>query len=195
MLRSLCSSGVLIMLAANSLAAQRPNTREGFWISLGAGLGSAGTDCQSCPTDRTEGGAAYLRMGGTLSPILQLGGESDGWFYTSGSGVGRVDESLGFASFIATVYPSRTGAFFLKVGIGGMTYRRDDGIDELTATAPSGTLGAGYDIRLGRNFSLTPFINSLATSGVTFKLNGTTVPGGADIKINLVQLGLGVTWH
>ncbi len=48
---------------------------------------------------------------------------------------------------------------------------------------------------MGRNFSLTPFINSLATSAVSFKLNGVNVPSGEDIKINLVQIGLGVTWH
>lgn len=191
MLRTALSISLVTLLAAAPLAAQRPNTRDGFWISLGAGFGSAGADCQSCSTDRTGGGAAYLRLGGTLSPIFQLGGESNGWFHSGGG----VDESLGFGSFIANIYPSRTGAFFIKVGIGGMTYRADYGIDEVTATAPSGSLGAGYDIRVGRNVSLTPFINSLATSAVSFKLNGVTVPSGEDFKMNLVQLGLGVTWH
>jgi len=181
----------MMLLAAGPLAAQHPNIREGFWISLGAGFGSVGTDCQSCSTDRTNGSAAYLRLGGTLSPILQLGGESNGWFHSGGG----VDETLGFASFIANIYPSRTGAFFLKIGIGGMTYRADDGFSVLTATAPSASLGAGYDIRVGRNFSLTPFINALGTSPASFKLDGVTVPSGEDIKINLVQLGLGVTWH
>lgn len=191
MLRTALSISLVTLMAAGPLNAQRPNTRQGFWLSLGAGFGSVGTDCQSCSTDRTNGGAGYLRMGGTLSPILQLGGESNGWFHSAGG----VDESLGFASFIANVYPSRTGAFFLKVGIGGMSYRADDGFTVLTATAPSGSLGAGYDIRVGRNFSLTPYINALGTSPVTFKLDGVTVPAGEDIKINLLQVGLGVTWH
>ena len=46
-----------------------------------------------------------------------------------------------------------------------------------------GTVGAGYDIRLGDNFSLTPFGNLLF--------------GGFedDSIIIVVQLGLGVTWH
>ena len=68
-----------------------------------------------------------------------------------------------------------------------------DGLNPCAFTAPSGSLGAGYDVRVGRNFSLTPFINALATSGVKFKLGGVEVT--SDIKINLVQLGLGVTWH
>jgi hypothetical protein len=143
-----------------------------------------------CSTDRTSGSAGYLRLGGTLSPIFQLGGESNGWFHSSGG----VDETLGFASFIANIYPSRAGAFFLKVGIGGMSYRADDGVAVITATAPSGSLGAGYDIRVGRNFSLTPFINSLATSAVSFKVGGVTITTD-DFKVNLVQIGLGVTWH
>jgi hypothetical protein len=191
MLRNTCSLGLVMLLAAGPLAAQRPNTRQGFWISLGAGFGSVGTDCQGCSTDRTSGSAGYLRLGGTLSPILQLGGESNGWFHSSGG----VDETLGFASFIANIYPSRTGAFFLKVGIGGMSYKATGGgLAEITATAPSGSLGAGYDIRVGRNFSLTPFINALATSAVSFKLGGVTV-STEDFKVNLVQIGLGVTWH
>jgi hypothetical protein len=190
MLRTASSIALATVLAAGPLVAQHPNTRQGFWIGLGAGFGSVGTDCPSCSTDRTSGGAAYLRLGGTLSPILQLGGESDGWFHSSGG----VDETLGFASFIANIYPSRTGAFFLKVGIGGMSYRADDGVAVVTATAPSGTLGAGYDIRVGPNFSLTPFINSLATSAVSFKVGGITITT-EDFKVNLVQIGLGVTWH
>lgn len=191
MVRRTLSIAFLALIAAAPLAAQRPNTREGFWIGLGGGFGSVGTDCQACTTDRTTGGAAYLRLGGTLSPMFLLGGESDAWFH-SASGV---NEALAFASFIATIYPSRTGAFFLKLGIGGMSYRADDGVTVLTAEAPSGSLGAGYDIRLGRNVSLTPFVNGLGTSAVTFKLNGVTMSGGEDIKINLLQVGLGVTWH
>lgn len=187
----IASSIVLVtLLAAGQLSAQHPNTRQGFWIGLGAGFGSVGTDCPACSTDRTNGGAAYIRLGGTLSPMFQLGGESDGWFRSSGG----VDEALAFASFIANIYPSRTGAFFLKVGFGGMSYRADDGIAALTAEAPSGTLGAGYDIRVKPNFSLTPFINVLATSAVTFKVGGVSV-STQDFKVNLLQVGLGVTWH
>jgi hypothetical protein len=191
MIRKALSIAFLAVLAAAPLAAQHPNTRQGFWIGFGVGGGSVGADCQSCPTDRTNGGSGYIRLGGTLSPILQLGGESNGWFHSGGG----VDESMGFASFIANIYPSRTGAFFLKVGIGGMSYRADDGASVLTATAPSGSLGVGYDIRVGRNFSLTPFINSLATSAVSFKLDGVTVPSSEDFKMNMVQFGLGFTWH
>ncbi len=191
MFRKAFSISLVTLLGATPLLAQRPNTREGFWIGFGFGWGSVGADCQSCGTDRTGGGSGYLRLGGTLSPVLQLGGESNGWVHSSGG----VDETVAFASFIASIYPSATGAFFLKVGLGGMNYRFNDGTTEITSTAPSGSLGAGYDIRAGRNFSLTPFVNALATSAVTFKVNGVKVPSGLDLKLNLAQLGLGLTWH
>jgi hypothetical protein len=47
---------------------------------------------------------------------------------------------------------------------------------------------------VARNFSLTPFINGLATSAVSFKVGGVTVTTD-NFKVNLVQIGLGVTWH
>lgn len=76
-----------------------------------------------------------------------------------------------------------------------MTYRADDGVDELTATAPSASLGVGYEFRVTPNLSVLPYLNSLATSAVELKLNGQPIPTGEDISINLVQIGLGLTWH
>ncbi len=102
---------------------------------------------------------------------------------------------MSFASFVAMWYPSAAGALYLKFGIGGMTYRADDGVDEITATAGSFSLGVGYEIRAGRNFSVTPFFNALATAPVSFKLNGAPASAGQDISMNLVQIGVGVTWH
>lgn len=180
-----------LLLAAASLDAQaRPNTRDKFWISFGFGVGSSGAECANCSEDRTTGFSGYLRMGGTVSPNVLLGGESSGWRHSEAG----LDESLGFVNFIAMFYPSRTGAFYLKIGLGGMSYRADDGANELTATAPAGIVGLGYEFRVKRNMSVVPFFNSLATSSVNARLNGQTVPTD-DIQVTLVQLGVGLTWH
>jgi len=176
-------------LEAQSTA--RPNTRQGFWIGLGAGGGSTAANCNSCTTDRTSGVSGYVRLGGTVSRSVLLGGETNGWFHSENG----LNESVGFASFILVWYPSRTGAFYLKFGVGGMGYTADDGVNTLTATAPSGSFGAGYEIRTGRNVSVVPFINALGTSSVSLRFNGVALPSGESITVNLVQVGLGVTWH
>ncbi len=156
-----------LVLAAAPLDAQsaapRPNTRHGFWIGFGLGPGSTGEDCSSCSNDRINGAAGYLRMGGTVSPHILLGGEADFW-----------------------------GTSF---GIGGMTYTTDNGTNEMEATAGTGSFGLGYEFRVGRNFSVSPYLSSVASAPVEFKLNGQPVASGEDIKMNLVQIGVGLTWH
>lgn len=181
-----------LLVVAGPLVAQgaRPHTREGFWFGLGAGWGSAGTECTGCTNERFSGFGGYARAGGTVSPSVLLGGEASGWMHSESG----VDENLGFLSFIAQFYPSREGGFYLKVGVGGMKYKADDGTDELTATAPAGVFGAGYEFRVGRNMSIVPYFNSLASSAVEFEINGVAVPSD-NLRITLFQLGVGLTWH
>ncbi len=191
-MRSVVCCMTLLLLAGSLKAQSHPNTREGFWIGFGLGGGSIGADCHDCSTDRTSGASGHLQMGGTVSRHIQLGGELNGW----GKRENGIDESMGFGSFVMLWYPSATGAFFFKFGIGGMTYTaQDDFGNDLTAKAPSGSFGLGYDIRVARNFSITPFFNALASSAVEVRINGHTVPTGEDISGNLVQVGFGVKWH
>jgi hypothetical protein len=150
-----------------------------------------GADCASCSNVRTSGLSGNIRLGGTLSQRWLLGFESNGWVHSESG----VDETLGFGSIVAIWYPSRTGAFFLKFGLGGMGYKATDGIDDITATAGAATIGIGYDFRVGRNFSITPYLNSLASSPASFKVNGTPAPTSEDINISLVQIGVSATWH
>lgn len=182
----------VLLVAAAPLAAQggRPNTREGFWFGAGGGWASAGTECSGCSTDRLSGFGGYARAGATVSPSVLIGGEVAGWTRTQSD----VVDNLGFASVVALIYPGREGGFFLKVGLGGMTYRATDGADELTAQAPGAMLGAGYEFRVSRNVSIVPYLNSLTSSAVEFEINGVPVPSG-NVRITLYQLGVGVAWH
>lgn len=180
------------LAGAGPLLAQgaRPNTREGFWIGFGVGWGSAGLECSVCTNQRFAGYGADLRAGGTLSPSVLLGGEMNSWVHSEAN----VNENMVFVSFTATFYPTREGAFYLKIGLGGMAYRGDDGVLEVTATAPAAVLGAGYEFRVGPNLSIVPYLNSLATSAAKFEINRQPVSSG-DIQITLLQLGVGLTWH
>ena len=184
----------LLACASASLDAQsarRPNTRKGFWVGFGLGDGSAGVDCTDCPTGRLGGFSGYVRLGGTLSPSILIGFESNAWVHSESG----LDQSMGFGSVVALWYPSPTGALYLKGGLGGLTYRADDGFDEYTATAPSVSLGIGYEFRLGRNFSIVPYFNTMVSSAVREHLNGVPVSSGEDIMYSLAQFGVGATWH
>lgn len=177
---------------AAAQATGRPNTRAGFWIGFGLGGGSTEVKCDSsCTNQRAEGFSGYLRLGGTVSSKVLLGGETNGWAHAESG----IDETLGFASFVILWYPSATGAWYLKGGLGGMSYKADDGANELTATAPSISLGMGYEIRVSRNMSVVPFFNGLATSPVRIKYNGQALPTQEDVRVSLAQLGVGLTWH
>jgi hypothetical protein len=76
-----------------------------------------------------------------------------------------------------------------------MSYREDDGVDETTATAGAGCVDVSYEFRVRSNMSIALFLNSLASAPVTFRVNGVLAPTSEDFKMNLVQLGVGLTWH
>ena len=76
-------AGCVLAFVVGPLDAQRPQVRRGFWIGLGAGSGTAGVSCDTCSARGRETALGYyIKLGGTLSPRLLLGGEIDGWLKT-----------------------------------------------------------------------------------------------------------------
>jgi hypothetical protein len=185
---------MLVTLASlgGSLSAQGwRNSRNGFWLGFGVADGSAGLDCFSCSTDRVAAVSGYINAGGSISRHFLLGAEANGWAnYDQG-----VNETIGYGGLVALIYPSATGGFYLKLGVGGMNYRLDDGFNVMTAGAPAGELGVGYEARIGRSASIVPFVNVLGSSPVQLDFNGQPQVTGEDIRINLVQFGVGLSWH
>ena len=189
-----------LLASATGLHAQAtgwPNTRHGFWIGFGMGDGSARIDCTDfCYSDRLNGVSGYIRMGGTLSPHLLLGGETNGWVNSDG----LVTEGIWVASVVVLWYPSRTGASYFKLGLGGMNFSTGSGAADIStesANAPCVTLGIGYEVRVRSRVSLVPWINVLASSRVGLEYHSvwfepTSPP---DVRINVVQGGLGLSWH
>ena len=78
--RSMAMLAALAVLGVSIASAQHPQTRKGFWIGFGFGYGSL--SCTGCSS--TGGVSGYLKMGGTVSPHLLLGGESNGWSKSEG---------------------------------------------------------------------------------------------------------------
>ena len=157
-------------------APQRLQTREGFWFNGGLGWGSAG--CQGC-LGREGGFSGGLSAGGVVSPRVMLGVGTSGW-YKSVDGVtltgGTFDGRVRF-------YPAVASGFFLTGGLGlGHISASANGFGSVTEYGVGALFGLGWDIRVGRNVSLTPFYNGFAVQ--TSNSDG-----------NVSQLGLGVTIH
>lgn len=180
----------LLLLAPALASAQgKPHTRGGFGASFGIGGGSVGTSCDNCTTERFGGAVAYLRLGGHVRPNVLLAGESNAWVNADQD----VDESLAFVTFVTHWYPNTNSGLYLRAGIGVSIYENIVGATTLSSSAGAGTFGIGYDIRVGRNFSLTPFAHAFGTGEGEMMIGAS--PTGEKFSNNVIQFGLGFTWH
>jgi hypothetical protein len=166
---------LLTLFALPASGQANPQTRQGFWIGFGFGAGSLG--CEDCGDERESGVNVNLRMGGTLSQRLLIGGELNGWSKSEGDAT----LTVGNAGPVVLFYPSANGGFFLKGGLGLSTISLDFGSETFDEQGVGLTLGLGYDARVGRGFALTPYFDILTSS----------YDGGS---FNQVAFGLGFTW-
>jgi hypothetical protein len=157
--------------------------RHGFWFAAGVGAGGESNDVIA--------GSGYsrlfyqptisLRIGGTVSPHLRLGGELLSWINDEGHAV----ESVSSALLVAQLYPLERAGLYLKagVGIGRNAVDFDDGFN-IGDTGFAGLVGAGYELRLGHRIFLNPAVD----------LVGQTYEGraGGRYRERLVNFGLGL---
>lgn len=170
--------GALALLVSATVlveAQERPQTREGFWIGFGFGYGSLG--CEDCE-ERSGSAAGFLRMGGTLNRRWLIGGEIEAWSKN------EAGATLSYTNVgpVVLFYPSATNGFFLKGGVSLATLELEAGGFSGEETGAGLTLGLGYDGRVARSFSLTPYFNMSTGS-----FDGGTA--------NMFQFGLSFTWH
>lgn len=178
-MRHFIRAGLLVLLAAcaaTGVEAQGASRRQGFWFSGGLGYGSLG--CDGC-VDRTGGLSGGLSLGGTLSPKLLLGVGTTGWTRSEDGAtltVGTLDARVRF-------YPSVTGGFFLTGGLGLSSISASvDGFGSDSELGVGVVLGLGVDIPIGRNTSVTPFLNGIGMNT-------------SNADANVGQLGLAITLH
>ena len=176
----------LALLVPAVVTAQHPQTRSGFGISFGLGAGHANF-CDGCDELAGTGASGYLRLGGYLTPALFLAGESNGWF--NGDPSNPDEASLGGLMGVVQWYPMADRGLYLKGGL-GFSYATI--YTDLSTSGFAGSIGAGYDLRIARNFALTPYINYLNQFGGSYSYSGSGSVAGANV--HLFQFGLGFTW-
>jgi hypothetical protein len=156
--------------------AEPKNRRMAFWFNAGFGYGSLG--CQDC-NGRTGSLTGGIALGGSVSQKVLLGVATTGWAKSENG----AELDVGTLVAVIRFYPSATGAFFLLGGLGvGSIHGESSFVGSQTETGFGALLGLGYDIRVGRNVSLTPFWNGFAVNA-------------SNDDANVGQLGLGLTIH
>jgi hypothetical protein len=172
--------------APPGLVEVRSSERHGFWGALGVGAGGEAFDLRD--------GAGYsgdlykptvsLRLGGTPSRYLRLGGEVLGWINDQG----RRTESLTSVLFITQFYPAPAAGLYLKGGLGlgrnEVSFDPGFGVGD---TGFAGLLGAGWEIRVSRRLYLNP-----AADLVEHRYTGRD---GAGYRERLLNFGLGVLFQ
>lgn len=195
MKRALAGGALLLALLLPATAAAQyagspaKPLRDGFWIGFGFGVGQISYGGDASSADAEGGFSGHFRLGGTLNPQWRLGAESNGWL-KSQSGV-----DLNYSALLgtATFYPSPTGNFFLKGGLGFGVYTEEYAGDEIQAGGGAYTLGLGYDIRFSGKTGMTLVANYVGAGNWGIEYNGTDT--GFDSGVSLVQVGVGVIWH
>lgn len=147
----------------------RPLERDGLWVGGGVGIGYAAIDCARCGTlfedDPWEGGlgaTGYFGVGRTFTPHLQAGAEITFWARRSGE-LSR-DATLATIGVGGRFYPIHEGNVYLTVGVGlGGSILAGNGLIESPGFGAG--VGAGYDISLGGNLALSPFVRFVQTVG------------------------------
>jgi len=159
---SLLLGGTLLCVPA---VAQVENTHKGFWLSFGAGGGWMGSE---------RSATTYFRMGGTPNSRTHFGGQVLHWWQDE-----EIQHSTVTASFSFFPFNKRSGRrsqfreWFLKAGFGVANEHRS-GLDR---TGVGINLGTGFDLRLNRNFFVTPnfdflldFFNESTDKSLLFSL-------------------------
>lgn len=180
--------------------------RQGTWFGVGFGAGSASLHCQICDNSEigSRGTSGYLRVGTTVNGRLLVGAELNGWMRSNEAGNQRVVTLSGNGYW----YPNPRHGYYFKGGFGISRYKQwsTEGDNEETTNGLStggltGSVGAGYEIRVNPKMSFVPFVNLLGTARGTLSTERSDdthfernrLPNRANVLF--LQLGMGVTWH
>ena len=180
---------VALGCGAAAARAQYPQRHDGFWLGFGLGYGSAGVTCDGCNrASRQDGVTGFVKLGGAPSRNLLIGGAINAWGHSDGNAT----ETMATITASLYLYPRLRSGFFVTGGLGFSNYRINS-TPSWDGTGWGFTAGAGYDLRFGRDVSLTPVVNYFWGGVGDVSRAGLTRFTGW--RQNVLDVGLGVTFH
>lgn len=188
---ALVATVAVLGLAGAAAAGSYPQDRHGFMMGANLGGGTAAVSASSGGTsvssDREGGVAGNFRLGWGLNPHLSLGLESNAWSKSENGAT----VSFAVSALTATFYPNPAQGFYVRAGVGGssQSLRIDQGggfFGEATETGFGFTGGTGYEMRLGRHWSLGPALD--------YGYSTVDVNGGS-LSANYVNFSAAFNWY
>lgn len=159
-----------------------------FWLGLGLGGGNESVKFtgEQFYGDEVTAPTFTARIGGTPNRMLRVGAEVFVWNDQQNLN----DHTVGSFLFIGQLYPGgvRQG-FYLKGGV-GLAWNREqqNGFTVFSDGGYGAVVGAGYEIRAGRHFSIAPTLDLHAQS-----YNNPGVVN--DYRERVVNLGVSVVFQ
>lgn len=172
--------------APRGLALVPEGGRHGFWGAIGVGAGGESFDVRDGLgySDQLYRPTVSIRLGGTVTQNVRLGGEVLSWINENGDAT----ESLTSFLFIGQLYPLASSGLYLKggAGLGRNAVDFNDGFG-VGDTGFAGLLGAGWELRVGRRWYLNPAVDLVE--------HHYTGRGGDDYRERVVNFGLGILFQ
>ena len=179
--------------------AQRDETHRGYNFAFGIGRGSMSLKCKGCETTSQADLSGMVRVGYTIKENLFAGVELLGFQKAQIVNLETVQATFGFGGGALLWYPRRYGDGFLKIGAGWShssgTFNAGTAQQptKLELNTPTLLGGVGFDVRMGRTFSLSPFVDYFYAIGSDATLGANTTP--VTVNSSVLNLGLALTYH
>jgi len=163
---------------------------RGIFLGGVAGAGWTRVGCDYCRRDFEAGPTASVHVGTHVRPGLRMGAELSGW--THGDGEEDVRLVMGALTAVAWLHPRPGGPFFVKGGLGWVTYRvwGDGDDDDLASGGPGIQLGAGWEFRLSEALTVSNFLHVTASAFGKLRSGETVVVD--NLGVTSIQLGVGI---
>jgi len=183
-------STLLITTAALALGGgASAQTRDGFFVGVGAGWGSAKVESEDLDSTGRQGSwTANLRVGTTFGDRLLVGAELNGWFDS------EAGESVSlFNTTLALYYYPADSGLFLKGGVGLSRADFDLGDETVSGLGWGVMAGLGYDIPIGNSTAVTPVATFWYGKPGDLTIEDIDILHG--FKHNVFELGVGITFY